>query len=79
MLALNSQEMSLYHWIRILNNYASRIKRKTTTWVFELNTSAKKAITGISYGAPAAIGANSVCADRVLMTMVIVSSTFIKI
>ena len=43
------------------------------------STSAKQAITGISYGAPAAIGANSVCADGVLMTMVIVSSTFIKI
>ena len=71
--------MSLYRWMRIFKNYASRIKRKTTTWVFEHNTSAKKAITGISYGAPAAIGANSVCADGVLMTMVIVSSTFIKI
>ena len=46
---------------------------------FEHNTSAKQAITGISYGAPAAIGANSVCADGVLMTVVIVSSTFIKI
>ena len=43
------------------------------------NTSAKQAITGISYGATTAIGANGVCADGVLMAMVIVSSTFIKI
>ena len=71
--------MSLYHCMRFLENYASGIKRKTTTWGFEHNTSAKQAITGISYGAPAAIRANSVCADGVLMTMVIVSSTFIKI
>ena len=53
--------------------------RLTATWGFQHNTSAKQAITGISYGAAAAIGANSVCADGVLMTMVIVSSTFIKI
>ena len=78
-LALNSQEMSLYHWMRNFKNYTSRIKRKTTTWVFEHNTSAKQAITGISYGAPAAIRTNSVCADGVLITMVIVSSAFIKI
>ena len=55
------------------------LNEQTKTWGFEHNTSAKQAITGISYGAPAAIGANGVCADGVLMTMVIVSSTFIKI
>ena len=74
-----TRDVSIPYWMRIFKNYTSRIRRKTTTWVFQHNTSAKKTITGISYGAPAAIGANSVCADGVLMTMVIVSSTFIKI
>ena len=63
----------------IVNKTNDNFSRKKKVGTPGHNTCTCQAITSISFGAMAFIGANGVCADSILVAVVIISSTFIEI
>ena len=63
----------------IVNKTNDNFSRKKKVGTPGHNTCTCQAITNISYRAMALIGANGVCADSILVAVVIISSTFIEI